>query len=354
MAGNYNVDDILAEIERKRGGSYQPPAPKSAQPTKAAKPQGGATPFNLRGLNDEPAVQSSESPFAKGAVSQQNTRTDIPSVKAAKPAVSEKTQVMAAVRSDVDNDFEQSRKKKIDEFMKNSFAANNAEEELVSEQPEEVTDISQYFGGLKHSAKFNAEKAEKKPAKKKKSDKADKAASFSKSEKPAKVKGEKKGGLRPVKEEKGSVVKKSPKKKIEEDDDNEYMSPSDARDVRDEIFATKKKLTTRTIVTGICAAVLLYLSLANLYPIPLLNAICPEVDMKIFLMVNLMVLVIAALSANMVIGNGLVSFFKFRADFFYVYRVHLIREDNAMRVTHVDKRNRVFFAFNFNLAEVFF
>ena len=38
----------------------------------------------------------------------------------------------------------------------------------------------------------------------------------------------------------------------------------------------------------VLAVLLLYLSLCNLYPIPLLNPICPEVNMQVYLLVNLL------------------------------------------------------------------
>jgi hypothetical protein len=69
------------------------------------------------------------------------------------------------------------------------------------------------------------------------------------------------------------------------------------------------------VVTGTAFAVLLYLSLCNLYPLPLYHPICPEVDMRMYLMTNLSVMLIAALASANVIGNGLLSLVTLRADY---------------------------------------
>ncbi len=311
MADNYNYQDILAEIERKKAASsVKSPARQSKAVEKSA-----ASPFNMRGM-EEPV--SPPSPFSKQAeIQRETTRTDLPTAKASAAgySVSDKTQVMPAINVDPDPDFEEMRRKKVQQFMQNSFATEGTRPQTVPEE-EQIEDIGQFFGGLKRGSKSGGSQqtalAEKKPKKTKPQKNGDDAVKGGKKKKSAK------GGramLRPVKEQPTETVKKNPRLTAEAEDDGEYDQPSDARDVKDDIRAIKKSLTTRMVITGICSVILLYLSLANLYPIPLLNAICPEVDMKVFLLVNLMITVISALASNVVIGNGLLSFFKFKADY---------------------------------------
>ena len=310
MSENYRIDDILAEIERKKGGSAfaAPKTPKAAAPA-----NNGASPFNMRGMDDlpeAPAASDRTAVFSVPTVQPDMTRTDIPTARAAASDFSSRTQVIPSIRDDGEADFENQRKAKVQQFMQHSFAAE-IEAEPDPEPDDGMNEISQFFGGIKRSGP-----AAEKPKKKKRPEAAApkngrKAAA---DQKPAKSKGKKSKPLAPVKEKKEKGIKPAPSLR-DQYDDSEYNSPSDARDVRDDIFALKKSLTLRVVMTGICCAVLLYLSLANLYPIPLLNAICPEVDMKVYLLVNLMVVVISALFANAVICNGLVSFFKLHADY---------------------------------------
>jgi len=313
LADNYNYQDILAEIELKKAKAA------TSRPAEPARPaEKTASPFNMRGMEEQPAQQS-VSPFSKQAeLHNEATRTDLPTVKtsAAGYAVSDRTQVMPAINVDTDPDFEENRRKKVQQFMqdKNSFASDGIDAHISTEN-DKIEDLGQFFGGLKRRSKGGEPQqtavAEKKP----RNEKSKKSAGDAKGGKKPKKAKSGKSMLRPVKEQPSDAVKKSPRLTAEAEDDGEYNQPSDARDVKDDIRAIKKSLTTRVAITGICSAVLLYLSLANLYPIPLLNAICPEVDMKVFLLVNLMVTVIAALAANAVIGNGLLSFFKFKADY---------------------------------------
>ena len=310
MADNYNYQDILAEIELKKARSS---VKQPAQPTKAVEK--AASPFNMRGM-EEPVSQPS--PFARQADMQSEaTRTDLPTVKASASgyAVSDRTQVMPAINIDPNPDFEENRRKKVQQFMQNSFAAESAEPD-IEPQEDSIGDLDQFFGGLKRRSAGKAAQqlteTESKPKKTKSKKAANEPAKSGK--KPKKEKGSKFALLK-AKEQTTEAVKKNPRLTAEAEDDGEYNQPSDARDVKDDIRAIKKSLTTRVILTGVCSAILLYLSLANLYPIPLLNAICPEVDMKVYLLVNLIVTVISALAANAVIGNGLLSFFKFKADY---------------------------------------
>lgn len=317
LAGSYNVDDILAEVKRKKEAAhssvadYAPPDSRGDNETVSAS----KSPFQLKGMTDEFEVPATK---AK-AMQQAATRTDIPvSRAAAAKKVSDKTQIIPALAENAQQSFQKRRQEKVQQFMQTSLSVIE-EETAIADLPqqedcdENLEGISQFFGGLQRSKGSKKAKGEKKSKKAAKptagiSDyKKDENSSQELSLKPKKKKSKKNEGI-------AVSDKKAKKKKEEPDDEGEYITPEDARDVRHDIFGIKRSLSIRLIVTGVCAVILLYLSLCNLYPFPLLNPICPEADMKIYLMVNLMVLVIAALAANAVIGGGLVSLFTLKAD----------------------------------------
>lgn len=320
MANSYNVDDILAEVNRKKGTDR-----KAAQTFSEAPPQ-KRTPkdetqahFSLKGMTGE--FEAAAAHTDKKDAAREVTRTDLPAAKASGAwAESGKTQVIPAFKSEEEESFQRRRQQKVHQFMQQSFPAIDdiGPESPVDEddEEEELGSLSQFFGGLhrenRNDEAFAPPITEAAPKKKKRS-------SGEKQESAGRGTGEKAKAAKKAKE--GVLVKKSreetspkAKAKQQEDEDGEYNRPSDARDVRHDILQIKRSLSTRLIVTGICTVISLYLSLCNLYPIPLLNPICPEVNMKIYLMVNLIVLVIAALAANAVIGSGLVSLFTLKAD----------------------------------------
>ena len=327
MASNYNVDDILAEVQRKKESVKKAsldPAPARERPkTSAKQKQGSTAPFQLKGMTGEFEAPkrpksgfekpAADSPFAKSAQATAKpveraavvTRTDLPTNRAAAPgALSDKTRVIPAVRPQEDGDLHLRRQEKIQKFMQSSFSA--IEERAAPDAAAGETDsdslegISQYFGGLRQGRTLTVAAPEKK---------AD-ADTKSKPDKKAKR-------TKQVREQAPPPRAAAKAKKAipaEEDEEGEYASPADVRDVRYDILSIKRSLSTRLLVTGGCAALLLYLALCNLYPLPLLNPICPEVDMRVFMMVNLVVFVIGALAANAVIGGGLVSLFTLKAD----------------------------------------
>ncbi|MEG2143793.1 MAG: hypothetical protein RRY40_00545, partial [Oscillospiraceae bacterium] len=98
------------------------------------------------------------------------------------------------------------------------------------------------------------------------------------------------------------------------DNEGEFNSLRDIMDVSEDISSIKKSLVIRTIATGVLFLVLFYLALCNLYPLPLLSMLCPENNMKVYLILNIGVLLISAMFSNSVIGNGLVSLFTLKAD----------------------------------------
>lgn len=335
MANNYNVDDILAEVQRKKGSAknaslYSEPMPEPERSKPSAKSKKGSTaPFQLKGMTGEFDVPKrskssfekpgGNSPFAKSPEpaekpiehSAEVTRTDLPTNRAASAGtINDKTRVIPAVRPQNDDGLQLRRQEKIQKFMQSSFSAIEKEQQEAQFESDSaatgdddadsdrIEGISQYFVGLRHSRTLAAQAPEEK-----------KAASDVK-QKPAKKAKKAREEVAPPRA--SSKAKKVPV--VEEDEEGEYISPSDARDVRYDILGIKRSLSTRLLVTGGCVALLLYLALCNLYPLPLFNPICPEEDMRVFLMVNLVVFVIGALAANAVIGGGLVSLFTLKAD----------------------------------------
>ena len=65
----------------------------------------------------------------------------------------------------------------------------------------------------------------------------------------------------------------------------------------------KRACSIRVILTGVGTGLLLYLSLCNLYPIPLLHPVCPEVDMRMFLLSHLILLLAVAIASAPALGN---------------------------------------------------
>ncbi len=326
MASNYNVEDILAEVQRKKESVKKAsldPAPARERPkASAGQKQGSTAPFQLKGMTGEFEAPrrpkgglekpAADSPFAKNAQAAAKpseraavaTRTDLPINRAAAPgALGDKTRIIPAVRPQGDGDLHLRRQEKIQKFVQSSFSAieeQAAPDAAAGVDSDDMDAIGQYFGGLRHSRTLTEAAPEKKTGTGGKS-------------KPAK-----KAKQPPKGREQAAVPRAAAKTKkalpAEEDEEGEYTSPADARDVRYDILSIKRSLSTRLLVTGACAALLLYLALCNLYPLPLLNPICPEVDMRVFMMVNLVVFVIGALAANAVIGGGLVSLFTLKAD----------------------------------------
>lgn len=313
MAGNYSVDEILDEVRRKKASSdaecrrlqdNSAAAPFAAAAQKeASAPQPRTTaPFRLSGLTEEmrpPAGAAAAKPAGAGA--DQTTRMDIPAQTAAKPApfagaqdAVGSTRVMPAVRRLEDEDLERRRQEKVRQFMESSLVGLDEEEpddERQAARPEERhadgIPLSQFFGGIARS----------RVAPQRGGVPEDDGAE-------PRVK----GGKRAQKQAAAHPLD------IELTDEDEYNAFSDAPRVRRDIKAIRRSLFLRVTVTGVSFALLLYLALCNLYPLPLFNPVCPEVNMRVFLAVNLGVLLISALASNSVIGSGLISLFTLKAD----------------------------------------
>jgi hypothetical protein len=304
MADNYSVDEILEEVRRKKAASDAECLRLQAQSAQTPAPSDGgrsqprpAAPFRLTGLTGEFDARPDGAPRhpaarAAAPAADQATRMDLPvqpAPTADPPDAVGATRVMPAVRRYADEDLERRRQEKVRQFMESSFAdlddgqPDAAEPQPEQDENEESIPISQFFGGITRSA-ISTKKAPKKSAA------------------PDAV-GQK--DRRGQSESRPSDI---------EADEDEYNTLSDAPRVRRDIRAIRKSLSIRMAVTAVCFVLSLYLALCNLYPLPLLNPICPEVDMRVFLAVNLVVLLVSALASNSVIGSGLISLFGLKAD----------------------------------------
>ena len=230
-------------------------------------------------------------------------RSDIPLFKAGQPLRTEQddlgfTRVVPVEKPhDEQALLEQRRKERVRRFMEDSFSAlesdtpdappspppfisRSTEKAPAAEDDEEeqVSSLHQFFGGLRPNGTKKAPTMS-----------ADKTADSRQSD--------------------------SHNKRNAEPIEGEYKKPSDAPSVLRDTQDIKRSIFIRLVVTGVCFVVLLYLSLCNLYPLPLYNPVCPEVDMRLYLMTNLAVMIIAAMASNNVIGNGLISLVTLRADY---------------------------------------
>lgn len=328
MPSRYNVDDILDEVRRKKERLSKTDFDKSPFTAPDQKPpERPAAPFRLAGLTDEfnsPSVgekpleeppktlfepsflpkRQSDEP-GKKPLTDKDTRVDLPTWKVDKPARpragdTEFTRVIDSAElpkgeSSLDAQalLEERRKERVRRFMEDSLSAIAQEESpplaksaepfsedlspvAREEETGQMSSLHQFFGGLRQSQT-----------------KKDAPAAFKTAP----------GSQESIKEE---FIKPL---------EGEYLKPSDASFVLHDTRAIARSITIRMVVTGMAFVVLLYLSLCNLYPLPLYHPVCPEVDMRMYLMTNLAVMLIAALASANIIGNGLLSLVTLRADY---------------------------------------
>ena len=336
MANSYNGDDILEEVRKKK--KKQAPAPEalSRQPVSAAgrsgaaprekrAPQkaGGRQPlrdeahttrsgaaFQLSGMTEEleriaPEPRREPVRRAPEADEIEFTRLDIPTGRGPlEDDADGSTRVMHAVRSESDQKLEERRRAKVQEFMKSSFAAieDDADDEEDSGDQDEVPPLEQFFGGISGMRKRQRtallEEEEEAAPREKRRGRAGRA---------------KAGEAEPKRREWALRLPKQ-EEEDEPDDENEFKTQKDAPFVADDIAAVGRAIRIRSVLTGVCFALSLYLSLCNLYGLPLLIPIQPERNMTAYLGVNLAVLLIATLASSSVIASGLISLFQMRAD----------------------------------------
>lgn len=308
MANNYNVDDILAEINSKR----QRESVKNTPPKKPVRrEESNSVPFRLSGMTEEfsapktNTAKKREDDFAFKNKEQQgfkqpkiNTYFDeedldftltmeIDTASSEKRLQYEKgrTVVLPKVR-ELNRQLKTDRQEKIRQFMENTdFDDEFTQEQGFSFGDKEKDEFKRSLGLKRHIGKKGCEDEEQ----------------------------EDREELSPKSQRR---LKK--KRQQEQEDmmgeDFEYTSSSDVREISQELAYMKKSCLVKLAATGAIFLVLLYLSLCNLYPLPLISFICPEKNMRVFLLVNLFVFLCSAMVKSSDIGSGLVSFFTLKSN----------------------------------------
>lgn len=98
------------------------------------------------------------------------------------------------------------------------------------------------------------------------------------------------------------------------DEIDDYTGPQDIPDIKEDFRRVKSGLVTRFCLTFFLFLGLLYFSAAEYIELPLPAFLSPSEQPRAFLIVSLVLVALAALVCNTVIGGGLLSFFTFRAD----------------------------------------
>lgn len=250
MSSGYSVDDILAEIENKKKKTSSNDNTGVISPKKQGKTR-EEVPFNLKGMTedfDSPKVkkvgegqghEEKELPLRrepkiqadrfKNADDQFTLTIDLNSTKAGD---TDRNNMAAAHK--LSHDLQNQRREKVKEFMEKS----NFENKDFDFDDEDRSEIKKTFGfGTKAEVGSDKKKSKKMFSKTKKEK--EQAESF-------------------------------------DDSEEEFNSLRDIADVSDDIASIQKSLIIRTVATGILFLILFYLSLCNLYPLPLLKHVMPR------------------------------------------------------------------------------
>ena len=322
MADNYNVDDILAEINSKR----QRENIRNNPPKKQVKKENNNVPFRLSGMTEEfsaPKVNNAKRkeeeyipPSRKTSAFKEpqyqepgyheprrkepkknayfdeddldfTLTMEIDTASSERRLQYEKgrTVVLPKVR-ELNKQLKNDRQEKIRQFMENSdFEDEFLEDDGFSFGDKEKDEFKKTLGLKKHPVHQSEEDEEQ------------------------------------LDERVSKAEKRKKRKKHSEDysennlnEDFEYTSPSDNAEIVNELAGMKKSCLIKLAVTGTVFVVLLYLSLCNLYPLPLISFICPENNMRVFLLVNLFVFLCSAMVKSSDIASGLVSFFTLKSN----------------------------------------
>lgn len=101
----------------------------------------------------------------------------------------------------------------------------------------------------------------------------------------------------------------------EEEDLTDYRSPADRESILHDINTTKISLLIRLAVTFALSLVLIYLGIAKYnFDFPLPEFMLPEEDMRVFMAVNLVLTIGGVLACANMVGSGLVSLFTLKSD----------------------------------------
>ena len=303
MADKYSVDDILAEVKQRRRqeeGAQSPRLRAERRAPERTSAASDAAPFRLTGMTGEfePPAGRQSSRAEEGVPSDpMATRVDLPAQRpeGRRPAQRARdlgaTQVIPAQRAGgEDRSLEQRRQEKVRQFLETPRPAFEEDEREDKEEDGEdgaIGSLSQFFGGLRRvgpaaavdrKAPAPPERGRNRPVPRGE-------------EPPARERArEAKAGRRPAQAQERGERRAAPV-------EGEYRSPAQAREVRGRILRDKRACSIRVILTGAGTGLLLYLSLCNLYPIPLLHPVCPEVDMRMFLLSHLILLLAVAIAS---------------------------------------------------------
>lgn len=324
MGDSYNVDDILSEVRRKKSQRTQAELTQPVQrpPSGVGQPYVLSDDFEDTSKRPEFATQPIRS-FKQAAVpepikSDQVTKINISSKKSAKlsfpDAPPDEAPPIAA-----DPELGQRRRERVSQFMGDISQVRERfnSEEFALQNPdlpeqEEDNPLRRFFGGMhKDSRKMLAE--EEPEEEYLRFDGVD--------EEPEEPSPGLLGRLRAKGKSERAAQKQLEAYDTygqlgeEPDEEDEYNSPKDAPQVREDIWALRNKILVRVVVTTLCFLVLFYLAVSNFTSLlPLPSLIFPETKMANFIMANLALLLISILSSATVIGNGLISLFTLQAD----------------------------------------
>ena len=99
-----------------------------------------------------------------------------------------------------------------------------------------------------------------------------------------------------------------------EGDIEDYNSPADKQAIIADFKSIKTGLLVRLVLTMICFTASLYCAFSYLYQIPLPPFMFPERDMRMFLIVNTAIAAAALLICSNIVGAGILSLVRLRAD----------------------------------------
>ncbi len=311
MEKNYTVDDILAEVKSKKGGSFSPsPSVERLSPYDLGDDGNPAAPlqpsFTVKGLDlaefeiPESVNMASSSARPEGMpVERQPLRenTQRPSAETrphreegrARPTMTEKWE-------------------KGTESQSQPFIIKSGDIQDTQVIPDLDKKLSAGMSGkIKRQLLYNMDDVATATVDIPSENKVVPPSPTLAEEEP-----EKKGFGRLFQSKKAKLKSDEPDlSKLEIDD---FTTMDDAPSIKKDIKSIRANLTVRLITTAICFGILLYLALSVNLPLPLPQIIFPELNMQFFTLANLCVMIIATLACNSVVGGGLISFLTLKAD----------------------------------------
>ena len=310
---NYNVDDILAELESKKAGKpYEPASKKADEPA----------PFSMSGMTGEFEAARPVPEKRTTSPSMDATRVDMPAVKSSTAVKDDmsSTRVMSAITAEQE-ELSKRRQDQVSRFKLDRSAIEDDYDEDDGDDDDKSggLDLSSFFSRKKKpsaSKKFFSRDYDDDDYEEDDDEDDDIIMSFGKEDDD---KFEEKRPKKPL----FNLKKKEKTPRIEEDDDDddeelledahEYTDRSEIPSVKDELSSLSTSLVIRLIVTGVCFAFTLYVSLCNIYPLPFIPALCPENNMTAYLVTCFVPLIFACIASYPVLGNGIITLFTGKA-----------------------------------------